>query len=428
MNRQERYAIWFVALAHTMVHMFELAIPVLVTVWISEFAVNRAVIGTIVTVGYGLYGVGALPGGILADRYDSQRFIVASMIGMAVSFLLLSLSTDIVVLTVALALWGLAGSIYHPTALALLSRAFTERGKAFGYHGIGANAGTVAGPLVMALLLLVFDWQVATAVLAAPSLLVAAFGIVIDIDETAAIDAAGRTVAADGSEQRGFVAGVVEDSKYLFASGFAVVLVVVIFNGLFYRGLLTFLPDILGDLISSGGGEASVLRFDHPVFERMDLGNYLFSGILVIGMFGQYVGGRLTDHVSSPRGLTWILGLLAVMSLVSIPAMSMGLFPMLAVAAVISILLFGLQPFAQVTVAEYTAPGLRGISYGYMYLLVFGVGAFAASIVGYVLAYSSIAVVFLVLTGIAGLGSLASFLLLQSRDLSTVQSDGVSSD
>ncbi|WP_424005219.1 MFS transporter (plasmid) [Haloarcula salina] len=428
MTDTERYAIWFVTLAHMVVHMYELAIPVLVTVWIAEFSVNRAVIGTIVTIGYGLYGVGALPGGILADRYDSQQFIVACLVGMGLSFFLLSFSGNVVVLTVALGLWGLAGSVYHPTGLALLSRGFTQRGKAFGYHGMGANAGTVTGPLVTALLLFVFDWTLVAALLALPAMAVALFGLRIDIDEEVSVPESRADEQTGRRDRDGFLDGVLADSRYLFASGFAVVLAVVIFNGLFYRGLLTFLPGILGDLVSAQASPGSLLRPDSPALARVDVGNYLFSGILVLGMGGQYLGGRLTDYIPPERGLTVTLGLLAVSSLLSGPAMAMGLTPMLAVATVTGFLLFTLQPFAQVTIADHSAPDLRGLSFGYTYFVVFGVGSFAAGMIGYVLTYSTVRGAFLVLAGIAALGGVTSYVLLERRGSVTAESDGVSSD
>ncbi|MDY7081588.1 MAG: MFS transporter, partial [Halobacteria archaeon] len=51
----------------------------------------------------------------------------------------------------------------------------------------------------------------------------------------------------------------------------------------------------------------------------------------------------------------------------------------------------------QATVAEYTPTEARGISYGYTYLGVFGVGALGASIAGAILTYFNSTVLFVVL-------------------------------
>ncbi|MFC6725793.1 MFS transporter, partial [Halobium palmae] len=65
-------------LAHGMVHTYELSIPIFVTIWLTEFdsidllvtqlPVTTATVGAVVTGGYALFGLGALPGGVVVDR------------------------------------------------------------------------------------------------------------------------------------------------------------------------------------------------------------------------------------------------------------------------------------------------------------------------------------------------------------------------
>ena len=75
-----------------MVHTYGMSIPILMTIWLVEFGVTEALLGIVVTIGYGLFGVGALPGEILADRLGSQRLIMVCLVGMAGSFFLLGLA------------------------------------------------------------------------------------------------------------------------------------------------------------------------------------------------------------------------------------------------------------------------------------------------------------------------------------------------
>ena len=44
---------------HAMVHTYELAVPILVTVWLAEFSATAATLGAAVSVGYALFGAGA---------------------------------------------------------------------------------------------------------------------------------------------------------------------------------------------------------------------------------------------------------------------------------------------------------------------------------------------------------------------------------
>jgi MFS family permease len=84
---------------------------------------------------------------------------------------------------------------------------------------------------------------------------------------------------------------------------------------------------------------------------------------------------------------------------------------MLAMAALLGFALFVVQPFYQATVAEYSPPETRGLSYGFTYLGVFGVGALGASIAGAVLTYYSPPVLFAVFAALAGLAALVGVVL-----------------
>ncbi|PSQ43870.1 MFS transporter, partial [Halobacteriales archaeon SW_7_68_16] len=78
MNANDRAITALVMVAHAAVHTYEMAVPLFVVVWLTEFEVIRlgvttldvttATVGAVVTVGYGLFGLGALPGGIVVDR------------------------------------------------------------------------------------------------------------------------------------------------------------------------------------------------------------------------------------------------------------------------------------------------------------------------------------------------------------------------
>ena len=128
MNSNDRAITGFTMAGHGMVHTYELSIPILMTVWLVEFSVTSATLGTVVAVGYGLFGVGALPGGLLVDRFGSRTLIVTCLFGMSLSFLLLSILRGIAGIAVALAIWGIAASVYHPAALALISNGVEQRG------------------------------------------------------------------------------------------------------------------------------------------------------------------------------------------------------------------------------------------------------------------------------------------------------------
>jgi MFS family permease len=79
---------------------------------------------------------------------------------------------------------------------------------------------------------------------------------------------------------------------------------------------------------------------------------------------------------------------------------------------VLGFFVFSVQPFYQASVAEYTPPGKRGLSYGFTYLGVFGVGAIGAVIAGTLLTYFSADQLFLVLAGLAACAAVLGAILV----------------
>ncbi|PSQ39290.1 MFS transporter [Halobacteriales archaeon SW_5_70_135] len=413
MDGNDRRIVGLVMLAHAMVHTYELSVPIFIGYWLDGFGATEAAIGLAVTLGYGAFGIGALPGGVLADLVGSRRLIAACLLGMGGAFLALSQTTGLLTVALALLLWGVAASVYHPSGLSLVSTGVRDRGSGFAYHGMAGNFGIAVGPLVTSLLLIALDWQTVAAALALPAVLAAGVAVWVDVDETAAVDA--PETAADGGPDAGsraesvaslgeFLAG----TRTLFTGAFAVVFLVVIASGLYYRGVLTFLPEIL----------ASFPAFDPVEVAGVELepGRYAYVGLLGIGMVGQYVGGRLTDRLYPPVGLAVGFGVLALLAMLFVPALSAGLVGFLAVGALLGFALFVVQPLYQATVAELTPPGTRGLSYGYTYLGVFGVGALGGGVAGVVLTRADEVALFGLLALVAAAGSAAGLYLSRRRD------------
>ncbi|WP_204959933.1 MFS transporter [Salinigranum salinum] len=501
MNRNDRSIVALVSLAHGMVHTYELSIPIFVSIWLVEFSavdlgftqvgVTAATLGVIVTAGYGLFGAGSLPSGVLVDRVGSRRLIRACLFGMGASFLLLAVAPGLVAVTLALLVWGAAASVYHPAGLALLSKGVEERGTGFAYHGIAGNVGQGGGPLVTTLLLLFFDWSLVAALLAVPALVAGVYASRAEFDETAAVDTVTSTdggersdgarsssevesdggersdgarssseVESDGGERSDGARSSSEvesdggerldgsrsssettsdsgskassgvdsfaefraESTRLFAGGFVLVFVVALCSGLYYRGFLTFLPGVLesipgfepfplsailpADVARAIGGGSQLIRPER----------YFYASLLVVGVFGQYAGGKLSDRIRVEKGIVVGFGMLALLAVAFIPVAGVGVGPLAVLGALVGFFLFFVQPFYQTAVAEYTPAGARGLSYGYTYLGVFGIGALGGAIAGVVLTYAAPAELFLVLAGIGITASGLGLYLVRNTD------------
>jgi MFS family permease len=396
-NSNDRAIVGLVMLAHALVHTYELSIPILMTEWLDAFPVTKATMGVVVGVGYALFGIGSLPGGVLTDAIGSRRLIAFCLAGMGASFLVLSVAPSVIAITIALVLWGIAASVYHPSGLTLISKGVTERGEGLAYHGIAGNLGIALGPLATTLLLLAFDWHVTTAILVVPALIGAVFALWIDVDETAAVE------LTDGGDEQPDTGNGISVSEFLagarslFVGSYVFVFGVAIMSGLFYRGILTFLPDVLA------GFDAFVPT---TVFgTTMEPSRYVYVGLLTLGMVGQYAGGILSDRLRPAIGIVAAYGTLAVLSVLFLPAANAGLVPFLALAAVLGVALFLVQPIYQAAVAELTPADSRGLSYGITYFGTFGIGAIGGAAAGAILTYASPWTLFLFLAGVASVAA-----------------------
>ena len=389
MEANDRNVVKFTALAHALFHTYELSIPLFVGVWMADFDASAALVGTVVGAGYALVGLGAPISGVLSDRFGCRRLISLSMVGMGVGFALVSLADGVVVLGAAMLVWGAFASLYHPAGLSLISRSAEERGTVFAYHGAGGNVGTAAGPLVTALLLLSVDWQLAVGLLAVPAFVAALLGSRVEFDAVGGDDTASVSL---GAELRRTVA----ESRALFGAAFTVTFVAILLYGTYYRGLLTFLPDVLAESPSL----VPVALFGREI----DPAQYVYTGLLTVGIAGQYVGGRLTDRVPSTTTFVAAFATLAGLAVAFPVVRTVGVVPLVAVCLALGFVVYGTAPVYQVVIAEHAAADAHGRSYGFTYLAMFGVGAAGASVAGIVLTHATSAVLFGVLGAVAVTG------------------------
>ena len=122
------------------------------------------------------YGIGQLPAGWLADRIGPRILITIGICGVALVGLLVGLSQTYIMLIVLLALMGVVGGGYHPSAAPMISASVEpkNRGRALGFHLIGGSGSFFLAPLVAAATATTWGWRGSFIGLAVPTMI---FGI-----------------------------------------------------------------------------------------------------------------------------------------------------------------------------------------------------------------------------------------------------------
>ncbi|WP_058365723.1 MFS transporter [Haloparvum sedimenti] len=389
MNASDRAVAAFTALGHGTFHGFELSIPLFVPLWIAEFGVSATVVGAVTGASYALIGLLAPLSGAAADRWGSRRLVLLSIGGMGAAFAGLYLASTLVGVTLALLAWGAAASLYHPAGLSLISRGADRRGTVLAVHGAGGNVGMVVGPLAVILALTAAEWRTVAAALAVPAAVAVLVGLRVRIDRD------GEGEDADAPDTLRGALGA--DSRRLFAGGFLLVFAIQMTYGVYYRGAFTFLPDVLAGV---------------SVFEPLTLGGrdleasrLAYTWLLLVGVAGQYAGGIASDRLSPERTLMGTFAALALVSVAFLPLSNAGVGPLLAVCALLGFFAYAVAPVAQTVVARTVDEASHGLSFGFVYLGTFGVGALGALLAGMSLDIGGSEALFAVLTVVAVLAA-----------------------
>ncbi len=168
------------ALAH-LAHHLVTALPVPLLPFIrDEFGLDYTRASLVVSAFAIPYGISQLPGGWLADRFGARRLILVGISGVALTGVMVGLSTSYTMLLAALFLMGALGGGYHPSAPAGIAQVTSaaRRGSALGFHMIGGSLSYFVAPLAAGAIAAVWGWRSPFLGLAAPALV---FGIVFYI-------------------------------------------------------------------------------------------------------------------------------------------------------------------------------------------------------------------------------------------------------
>jgi MFS family permease len=377
--------------AHGASHGFVLVLPAVLVALRAEFHASFTTLGTVATVSSMLYGLGALPAGLLADRVGAPVLLRVFAGGSAICCGLAAVAPGIWWLAAALALLGAAGALYHPSGLAEVTLNAPGGGREIGIHGGFGNGGTALAPLVAGAVAAAWTWRASygLAALAAVVLLLA-LARQVPLDR----QLPPQTQAGPGSVGR---------------AALAVVMFLAVAEGFVFQGFVTFLPAFLAEV--GGAGRTAAAK-----------GGVLAAAVLLLGVPGQLLGGRLAG--TDPRRLAVRYACLyagAVLAGLSVRAAGPTVLGV-ALAGLFSLLIFLGQPITNQLVARSTRAGRRGAAYGTYFSLSFGVGALAGSAGGIVADRSGLAAVFGFLGLIAvvnALGGLAVRVLLDRRSEST---------
>lgn len=401
-TRDERNILLITCPCHFLSHFFMLIFPAATIPMMTTFGLPLEEVVKISFVMYLAFGLGALPAGYLVDRWQAKKMLIIGLILKGTGLILAGLIAEPSSMVVFLGIVGAGASIYHPAGLALISRTVRQRGYAMGINGVWGNFGIASAPLLTGVLTWLLSWQTTFVVLGAFGILTGFLLALVPVDESIE------------REHNRLDAGSVEMIRY-----FLIICAALVFAGIAYRGNMLLLPAYLElnttffhDLIAS----FSFVRLQGTATLAATV---LTSLVLLAGMAGQLLGGRLADRMDLRRA--YLLVHAASLPFILLMAFTSNYVLAFCAAAYVFFSL-GMQPVENSLIAALTPHKWRSTSYAVKFILNFGVGASVVYLIGPIKQAFSLPTVYVFLAGSTTLLVLSVVVLLvASRRIPSVR-------
>jgi len=355
MNSRERRILLTTCYGHFMSHFNMLVFPALVLPLAGQLKMDMAYVLDLSFWMYCLFGVTALPWGMIADRWGAKPLFLIYYLGAGLSGLAASLLIDNPAgLSIALAALGLFSGIYHPIGLGMISKEIKRVSLGMGYNGMFGNLGLATAPLLTGLLNWFWGPQAAYLVLGALNLLgVGLMSILPPIGDH-------RSDRKESDEDNGLL------------GAFLILLGAMMLGGIVYRGATVILPAYF-ELKNLGIFQLFSLMAGVALSKNL-VATSVTSFIYIVGMLGQYTGGRVAERFD-------LRFCYLVFHALTIPAAALMAtavdLPLVALAMIYFFFLLGMQPVENTLVAKFTPRRFHHSAFGSKFVLTFGVGALA---------------------------------------------------
>ena len=372
MDRQERAILSATGYGHFLSHFNMLVFPALALPLSKNFGLDLAATLDLGFWMYLLFGITALPWGILADRFGSKPLLALFYLGGGCSGLAAASFTNTTdnafAFQLALAGVGLFSGIYHPAGLGWIAKGIPRTAAAMAINGIFGSLGLATGPLLAGLINWLFGVRAVYLCLGILNFAGILFLLL------------SRKGTVSNRKQNISKAAPLEKEKFSAWKGFLVLLVCMMLGGMVYRGATVSLPALfelnLPAVVSAVNGLFPGNNISANVVATVTIGV-----LYLIGMYGQYIGGRFGERFDLRYGY---LGF----HLLTIPfAFLIGWtsnIPLILLAALHSFFLLGMQPLENTLVARLTPAWMRSSAYGMKFILTFGVGALSVKLIKYI--------------------------------------------
>lgn len=401
MNNEKKIIV-FTCIAHFLSHFYELIFPALAIPLMISLKMELADVLKLSFLMYLLYGLGALPWGIISDRFGNRRSLIIFFLGCGMGALMTTFSESKTALMLSLAVIGFFASIYHPAGMGLISLGVRNRGMALGINGVAGNLGLVSAPFAAGLLNWMVGWEMTYLLIGIFSIAWGIIMLLVKIDETPILE------DMNSNEP-------VSHTNNHFVRYFIILCVIMTIAGLSYRVNSLVLPAYLEFKASFLWNFFQSIHLTNLQGTKTMAATLLASSIYLIGIFGQIAGGKVADKYD----LRWMYLTFHALSLPFVILMGIVSEQLLVISAAAYVFFsLGMQPIENSLVAKFTPSKWRSTGYGIKFILVFGISSVTVYLVGWIKALWKLEAVYFFAGGaVALLVTIIIYLIWASRGI-----------
>ncbi len=369
----------FINLGHALDHLVMLIFPTVVLALSHDLNRPYAELLPLSLGGFIAFGVLGLPAGWLGDRWSRYKMMTVFFFGLGGALVLTGFATATWQIAVGLTVLGMFAAIYHPVATAMIVADPKVMGRVLGWNGLYGNLGLAFAAVVSGILMDTYGWRTAFFVPGALCML-AGFGWLTFVRDPGAIVRTGKKAALH-VDTRTMVRIIL------------VLLVATSCGGLIFNATTISMPKVFDERLSALTSTSVGIGL-------------LVSMVYTIAAFSQVVIGPMIDKHDLRTLLMPIT--LAQVALLFLASQLDG-WPMLVVAVLMMLSVFGQIPLNDAIVGRYTPDEYRSRVFAIRYLVTFGVASMAIPIIVHFHKTSGFRSVFMLLAVLAACTLAASF-------------------